>query len=100
MTMVSKQSFDEVRVYEGVAERTGAHFKQNAVRRSAGCCRSVSELMRKVRASGDGVFYLPLDIWPADAERVDLRKQWVVLSSLPLASRVLKRSEPLGESRK
>jgi hypothetical protein len=52
--------------------------------------------MRKVRASGDGVFYLPLDIWPADAERVDLRKQWVVLSSLPLASRVLKRSEPRG----
>jgi hypothetical protein len=83
--MISTQSFDEIRVYAGVAERTGAHFERDTVRRSATFCRSLSELMRKVRASGDGVFYLPVKIWPADAERVDVTKRWLVLSSLPVA---------------
>lgn len=77
------ECFDEIRVYAGVAERTGMHFERNAVRRSGTCCRSLTELIRKTRVSGDGTFYLPLDIWPADTERVELRKPWVVLSSLP-----------------
>ena len=83
--MLSKQSFDEIRVYAGIAERTGVRFERSAVRRSAGCCSSLSALARKVRASGDGCFYLPLELWPADTERVDLQKRWVILSSLPLA---------------
>jgi hypothetical protein len=77
------QCFDEIRVYGGVAERTGVQFERNAVRRSGGCCGSLNELIRKARGSGDGTFYLPLNIWPVDTERVDLRKPWVVLSSLP-----------------
>jgi hypothetical protein len=77
------QSFDEIRVYAGIAERTGAHFQRDAVRHSEGCCRSMSELARKARSSGDVTFYLPLDIWPADKERVELQKPWVVMSSLP-----------------
>ena len=78
--MRSNQIFDEIRVFEGVAERTGVQFERASVRRSAGCCRSMSELARKARSSGDGCFYLPLDLWPADQERVDLRKVWVVQS--------------------
>ena len=78
--MRSNQIFDEIRVFEGVAERTGVQFERASVRRSAGCCRSMSELARKARSSGDGCFYLPLDLWPADTERVDLRKVWVVQS--------------------
>ena len=85
--MLSKQSFDEIRVYEGVAERTGVQFERSTVRRSVAYCRSMSELARKVRRSGDGCFYLPLESWPAESERVDLQKQWVVLSSLPRAER-------------
>lgn len=81
--MLSTQSFDEIRVYEGIAERTGVQFERSIVRRSAACCRSLTELARKARTSGDGCFYLPLEIWPADMERVDLRKKWTVLSSLP-----------------
>jgi len=77
------QTFDEIRVYAGVAERTGAHVERNAVRRSGGCCGSVTDLIRKARASGDGTFYLPLDRWPAGTERVELLKPWVVISSLP-----------------
>ncbi len=80
--MLVNQRFDEIRVYAGVAERTGEHFERNLVRRSGGCCGSLTELIRKARASGDGTFYLPLNIWPADTERFELQKQWVVLSSL------------------
>jgi hypothetical protein len=79
--MLVKQLFDEVRVYDGVAERTGVQFERDAVRRSSGCCRSVTELIRKARDAGDGSFYLPLNLWPADSERVELQKRWVVISS-------------------
>ena len=81
--MIVGQRFEEIRVYAGVAERTGVLFDRNDVRRSGGCCGSVTDLIRKARAAGDGVFYLPLNIWPADKERVELRKPWVVISSLP-----------------
>ena len=77
------ECFEEIRVYEGVAERTGVQFQRDAVRRSDGCCRSLTELIRKARAAGDGTFYLPLHVWPADTERVELQKPWVVMSSLP-----------------
>jgi hypothetical protein len=81
--MLVPQSFDEIRVYEGVAERTGVHFERSAVRRCGGYCGSVTGLVRKARASGDGTYYLPLCAWPADTERLQLRKPWVVMSSLP-----------------
>ncbi len=75
------QSYDEIRVYAGVAERTGVHFERNAVRRSAGFCQSLSGFIRKARASGDGTFYLPLPLWPAETESLDVQKRWVVMSS-------------------
>ena len=75
------QSFDEVRVYAGVAERTGVHFDRDAVRRSAGYCGNLPALVRKARSIGDGTFYLPIDVWPADSEQLDLRKPWIVMSS-------------------
>jgi hypothetical protein len=81
--MLVNQTLDEIRVYAGVAERTGAHFERSTVRSSRGCCASVTDLIRKARASGDGTFYLPRNIWPADRERFELRKPWVVISSPP-----------------
>lgn len=81
-----KKIFEEIRVYGGVAERTGVQFERDAVRRSGGCCRSMTELIRKGRDAGDGYFFLPLDLWPADTERIELQKQWVVMSvSVPIA---------------
>jgi len=50
------------------------------VRRSGGCCTSLTELIRKARDAGDG-YYLPLDLWPVNTERVALQKSWVVASS-------------------
>lgn len=75
------QSFDEIRVYEGIAERTGVRFERNEVRRSGGYCASLSELIRKARAFGDGTFYLPLNRWPPETDRVEIRKPWVVIAS-------------------
>jgi hypothetical protein len=76
---MSIQSLEEVVVYDGVAECTGVQFERKEVRRMDGYCRSLSALLRKARAAGDGTFYLPLDQWPTDIERLDLRKPWVVL---------------------
>ena len=76
--------FHEIRVYEGVAERTGQQFDRSTVRRRGGCCRSMTELVRKARDGGDGYYYLPVDLWPADTDRVELQKPWVVIPPLPL----------------
>ena len=76
------QRFDEIRVYEGIAERTGVHVERSAVRRSAGCCRSVTELLRKARDAGDGYFYLPLDLWPPDRSELAIHKPWIVVSTI------------------
>ena len=73
--------FLEIRVYEGAAERTGVEFERDAIRRSAGCCRSVGELLRKAREAGDGYYYLPDGKWPADTERIPLQKEWTVTPS-------------------
>jgi hypothetical protein len=81
--MALKQYFEEVRVFDGVAERTGGQFERKDVRRSGGCCSSLTELLRKARAAGEGFFYLPLNSWPADTEQIALQKKWVVVSSLP-----------------
>ena len=78
--MIVGQRFEEIRVYAGFAERTGVLFERNDVRRSEGCCGSLAGLIRKARDSGDGTFYLPLDVWPADTQRVELRKRWVVMA--------------------
>lgn len=79
--MLTQRLFDEIRVYAGFAERTGVQFERDTVRRSGGCCRSLTELIRKARDAGDGYFYLPLNLWPANTERVALQKSWVVVSS-------------------
>lgn len=80
--MRMSQDLDEIRVYEGVAERTGLHVDRSSVRRSAGCCRSLTELMRKARNDGDGYFYLPPDLWPAGKQQLEIRKRWIVVSTL------------------
>lgn len=59
---------------------TGGHFERKDVRGKGGCCGSLTELIRKARDAGEGAFYMPLNLWPADSERLDLRKSWVVMS--------------------
>lgn len=81
VNMAAKRLFDEIRVYEGTAERTGVQFDRDAVRGSARQCKCLTELIRRARDAGDGYFYLPLGAWPPDTERVELQKQWTVIST-------------------
>ena len=69
-------------MYGGLAERTGLQFERSEVRRSVGCAGSLPELLRKARLAGDGTYYLPLEMWPADRPTVEIRKPWVVVSAL------------------
>lgn len=72
--------FDEVKVFDGIAERTGKRVDRNAVRGSNAVCRSVSELSRKFRNQGDGYFYVIANAWPENTTRVDLIAKWTPMS--------------------
>lgn len=75
--MLQHQQFDEIQVFEGVAERTGTTVDRSAVRRSPSFCRSVSELTRKARRMGDGYFYLASLLWPENTTKLVLHQTWV-----------------------
>jgi hypothetical protein len=68
------RSFDEVQVFDGVAERTGVSVDRAGVRGHSGVCRSVTELSAKSRRLGDGFYYLASTAWPADAKSVNVRR--------------------------
>lgn len=68
--------FDEVQVYEGIAERTGGTVDRASLRGSGNVCRSMSELTRKARRLGDGHFYLAGHCWPENETRIDLTVTW------------------------
>ncbi|HUP46408.1 MAG TPA: hypothetical protein VM779_12960 [Thermoanaerobaculia bacterium] len=70
------QYFDEVQVYEGIAERTGVTVDRNTLRGSRNVCRSMSELTRKARRMGDGHFYVAGQVWPENETKIDLTMTW------------------------
>ncbi len=77
----TNQYFDEVQVYEGIAERTGVTVDRATLRGSKTVCRSLSELTRKVRSMGDGHFYLAGQIWPENQTKIDLTTTWTTMGS-------------------
>jgi hypothetical protein len=70
------QVFDEINVFEGVAERTGIRVDRTAIRGRSGACRSVTELSQKIRRLGDGYYYLAARLWPGDTTRLVLHESW------------------------
>ena len=76
----SDQKFDEIRVFEGVAERTGNTVDRKTIRGSKSLCRSLTDLTRTVRRLGDGYFYLPVMMWPEGQNQLELISQWTVMS--------------------
>ena len=69
--------FDEIQVFDGVAERTGVSIDRNGMRRHRGMCRSITELTAKSRRFGDGYYYLVSTAWPPDTKSVNLIRAWV-----------------------
>jgi hypothetical protein len=68
--------FDEIKVFEGVAERTGVTVDRSTARGSKVVCRSLTELSRKVRSQGDGHYYLASSAWPENVTRLVLTETW------------------------
>ena len=60
------RSFDEIQVFDNVAERTGNRVERAGIRGRAGVCRSITELAAKCRRLGDGYYYLASTAWPDD----------------------------------
>ena len=67
------QSYEEVVVFDGVAERTGIRVDRSAVRGRVGVCRSLTALGAIARRLGDGYYYLTAAAWPAEVEKVKLK---------------------------
>ncbi|HEX8618701.1 MAG TPA: hypothetical protein VF911_14045 [Thermoanaerobaculia bacterium] len=70
------QSFEEIHVFESVAERTGNRLERAGVRGRAGVCRSVTDLAAKFRRLGDGYYYLAASAWPEGTESLNLVRAW------------------------
>ncbi|HEY0143963.1 MAG TPA: hypothetical protein VGF48_23960 [Thermoanaerobaculia bacterium] len=69
---------DEVHVFAGSAERTGAVMELRALRAGRRTCTSVTDLIRKYKLYGDGLFYLPVGHWPDGAQQVELDNvKWI-----------------------
>jgi hypothetical protein len=74
------KSFDEIQVYENIAERTGVSIDRAGVRGNGRVCRSFTELSAKTRRLGDGYYYLVAAAWPAETKTVDLSRPWATMS--------------------
>ncbi len=70
------RSFDEIQVFDSVAQRTGNQIERSGVRGRAGVCRSLTELGAKFRRLGDGYYYLAAAVWPRDVVSVNLSRAW------------------------
>ena len=68
------QSYEEVAVFEGVAERTGNRVDRAAVRGRRGVCRSLTALGAIARRLGDGYYYVVAAAWPDGTEKVNLKR--------------------------
>ena len=75
-----QRSFDEVHVYDGVAERTGVSVDRAGVRGHAGVCRSITELATKSRRLGDGYYYVAASAWPDGSTSLTLVQAWVSMA--------------------
>jgi hypothetical protein len=54
----------ELRIFERIAEQTGATEPWANVRTRRGVCRSLTQLRSKCRELGDGYYYIRASSWP------------------------------------
>ncbi|HEX9460208.1 MAG TPA: hypothetical protein VGA84_13735 [Thermoanaerobaculia bacterium] len=75
-----KQICEEIRVYEGIAERTGELLELSGLKAHTNGCTSMRDLVRKYRIFGDGHFYIPRGNWPSGERTVSLDNvKWIGL---------------------
>ena len=82
----------EISIFEGVGEPTGVVIERSAIRGKKGLCKSMRDLAIKSRVLGDGVYYIPIELWPKSKQPVVVhRHDWTVIGSIPRTSRSAKR---------
>lgn len=59
-----RRQCEEVHAYAGVAERTGVLIELKGLKARTNACSSMVDLIRKYKLFGDGLFYLPVGLWP------------------------------------
>jgi hypothetical protein len=75
-----KSICEEIRVFEGTAERTGEQLELRGLKAHKNGCTSMRDLVRKYKILGDGHFYLPIGNWPDGAPSVSLDNvKWIGL---------------------
>ncbi|MDP9194597.1 MAG: hypothetical protein M3P06_23115 [Acidobacteriota bacterium] len=83
----------EISVFQGVGETTGVMVERRAIRGKKGLCKSMRDLAIKSRVLGDGIYYIPIDLWPKAQEPIVVHKHdWTVISSIPRTSRATKKT--------
>ncbi|HXI11212.1 MAG TPA: hypothetical protein VNM92_01010 [Thermoanaerobaculia bacterium] len=88
----------EISIFQGVGERTGVMVERSAVRGKKGLCKSMRDLAIKSRVLGDGVYYLPAELWPGPDEVVIHKHDWTVIGSIPRPARVVPLKNPSDPS--
>jgi hypothetical protein len=63
---------EEVRAFGGTAERTGVTLELRGLKAHKRTCTSLTDLVRKYKLYGDGLFYLPAGQWPEGEAQVSL----------------------------
>jgi hypothetical protein len=72
---------DEVHAFDGIAERTGAAVELRGLKAHKRTCTSITDLIRKYKLYGDGLFYLPAGLWPEGETQISLDNvKWVGLT--------------------
>ena len=90
----------EISIFEGVGEPTGIVVERSAIRGKKGLCKSMRDLAIKSRVLGDGVYYIPVELWPNVKGPVVVHKHdWTVIGSIPRTSRAPKRSAKAERNR-
>jgi hypothetical protein len=69
------EQYLELKVFEGIAERTGASFSRTGVRGRRGICRNLTALRAMCRRFGDGYYYLAESAWDNSLSSLDVRKE-------------------------
>ena len=63
---------EELHVFAGSAERTGVTIELRGIKSGQRTCTSLTDLIRKYKLYGDGIFYLPVGHWPEGETAITL----------------------------
>lgn len=63
---------EEVHAFAGTAERTGVVVELRSIKTGQRTCTSLTDLIRKYKLYGDGLFYLPVGHWPDREKEIPL----------------------------